>query len=74
MFQNLKNRASAFASKAAAVGAVALGVASQANAAVDVTAVKTAIDDTLTPIGLLGGAVLLVIVGVKTYKWIRRAM
>ena len=40
----------------------------------DVTAVVAAIGDTLVPIGLIGSAVLLVIVGFKVYKWVRRAM
>ena len=43
-------------------------------AAPDVTAVTSAISDTLTPIGAIGAGVLLVIVGIKTYKWVRRAM
>lgn len=40
----------------------------------DVTAVVTAIGATAAPIGAIGAAVLLVLVGIKTYKWIRRAM
>lgn len=52
----------------------ALAMGSASAAAVDVTAVTTAISDTLTPIGAIGAGVLLVIVAVKTYKWIRRAM
>lgn len=71
MFQNLKSGLARYA----AVGMAALGVASQANAAaVDVTAVTTALTDAITPIGLIGAAVLTVLVAVKTYKWIRRAM
>jgi protein-S-isoprenylcysteine O-methyltransferase Ste14 len=27
-----------------------------------------------TPIALIGGAVLLVLVGIKVFKWVRRAM
>lgn len=58
----------------AAGAAAALASGAAAAAPVDVTAVTTAINDTLTPIGLIGAAVLLVLVAVKTYKWVRRAM
>jgi hypothetical protein len=71
MFRNLKSGLARFA----AVGTAALAVAGQASAAApDVTAVTTAIADTLTPIGAIGAGVLLVVVGIKTYKWVRRAM
>lgn len=56
-----------------ATAASALALPASA-AAVDVTAVTTAISDTLTPIGAIGAGVLLVIVAIKTYKWVRRAM
>lgn len=42
--------------------------------AIDVGDAVTAIGAALVPIGLLGGAVLLVVVAIKTYKWVRRAM
>lgn len=50
-----------------------LGAANAAYA-IDVSAVVTEIDGTLAPIGLIGSAVLLVIVAIKAYKWVRRAM
>lgn len=43
-------------------------------AAVDVAAVVTDIGAQLVPVGLIGSAVLLLIVGIKAYKWVRRAM
>lgn len=43
-------------------------------AAVDVAAVVTDIGAQLVPIGLIGSAVLLLIVGIKAYKWVRSAM
>lgn len=43
-------------------------------AAPDVSATVTAIGEAVTPIGLIGGAVLGVLVAVKIYKWVRRAM
>lgn len=54
--------------------ALAAGTAAAAPASIDVTAVTDAIAATLTPIGAIGAGVLLVIVGIKTYKWVRRAM
>lgn len=43
-------------------------------AAVDVADVVTDIGAQLVPVGLIGSAVLLLIVGIKAYKWVRRAM
>jgi uncharacterized membrane protein len=42
--------------------------------AVDVSGVVTEINSAITPIGLIGAAVLLVLVAAKIYKWVRRAM
>lgn len=41
---------------------------------VDVSGVVSQINGAIAPIGLIGAAVLLVLVAVKTYKWVRRAM
>lgn len=58
-----------------AVLALALGIAAPASAAgIDVTSVVTTISDQLTPIGLVGAAVLSLIVAIKAYKWVRRAL
>lgn len=57
---------------AAAVGAMAL--ANNAHAAIDVTGVVSEINDTIAPIGLIGAAVLLVVVAVAAFKWVRRAI
>jgi hypothetical protein len=40
----------------------------------DVTSVVTEIGGTAAPIAAIGAAVLLVFVGIKTFKWVRRAM
>jgi hypothetical protein len=56
-----------------AVGSVLVAGASQA-AAVDVTALVTDIGAQAVPIGLVGGAVLLVYMAVKAFKFIRAAM
>lgn len=55
-------------------GLLLAGFIETASAAVDVTATVTEITGALTPIGLIGVAVLSVIVGIKIYKWVRRAM
>lgn len=60
---------------AAVLGGSALALAAgAANAAVDVAAVTTEISGALAPIGAIGAGVLLVLVAIKTYKWVRRAM
>lgn len=43
-------------------------------AAVDVTAVTTEISGASAPVAAIGAAVLLVLVGIKVFKWVRRAM
>jgi len=59
----------------AAVVAVSSTVAMAApGAAVDVTDTVGTIANQLVPIGLIGAAVLGVVVAIKAYKWIRRAM
>ncbi len=50
------------------------GLASPASAAVDVASVVTEISGAATPIASIGAAVLVVMVGIKVYKWVRRAM
>ena len=60
---------------AALLGTAALATAGSAFAAApDVTGVVTAIGEATTPIAAIGGATLLVIVAIKVYKWVRRAM
>ena len=58
---------------AAALSALAL-TGNLAHAAIDVSGVVTAINDTVAPISLIGGAVLLVVVAVAAFKWVRRAI
>lgn len=55
--------------------AIVLALPTLANAAaVDVSAVVTDITAQNAPIALIGAAVLLLIVGIKAFKWVRRAM
>jgi len=42
--------------------------------AIDVTSIEQKITAQLGPIGLLGAAVLGIIVAIKAYQWVRRAM
>lgn len=58
---------------AAAVAALGLSGAAFA-AAPNVEAVVTEIQGAATPIAAIGAAVLLVMVGIKVFKWVRRAM
>ncbi len=43
-------------------------------AAIDVDAVETDILAQITPVATLGAAVLLLLVAIKAFKWVRRAM
>ena len=56
----------------AVIGAATVATASQA--AIDVSSVVTEVAGTAAPIALIGGAVLLIMVGIAAYKWVRRAM
>lgn len=58
----------------AAVGISSALVAGLSQAAVDVTSVTTAISDAGTAAATVGAAVLVMVVGIKVYKWIRGAM
>lgn len=54
------------------LGLGAMATASQA--AVDVTAVVTEITGASAPVALVAGGVLILLVGIKVYKWVRGAM
>lgn len=58
---------------AAIAAGMALATSAQA-AAIDVTAIVTDIAGQAAPIALIGGAVLLIFVGVKAFKWVRMAL
>lgn len=49
-------------------------LATVSQAAVDVTAVVTEISGAAAPVALIGGGVLVLMVGIKVYKWVRAAM
>lgn len=58
---------------ASALGSLAL-IGNTYAAAVDVAATVTDITAQLAPIGLIATAVLGVFVGLKAFKWVRRAL
>jgi len=58
-------------------GLVAAGVlvaSAASHAAIDVAAVATAISDTVAPITTIGSGVLLILVALKTFQWVRGAL
>lgn len=59
-------------------GLAALGFSGMALAStpsgVDVSAVVSEIQGASAPVAAIGAAVLIVMVGIKVYKWVRRAM
>lgn len=64
-----------FLKKAGVVGGLAAAsVPAFAEGGVDVTAVVAEIAGAAEPIAAIGAAVLLVMVGIKVFKWVRRAM
>lgn len=54
--------------------AAGLMIATTSQAAVVVTDVVTEIQGAAAPIAAIGSAVLLIMVGIKVFKWVRRAM
>lgn len=61
--------------KRAGAGSLALlGAAAAQAAAIDVSDVVTDIGAQVTPIIAIGGAVLLVVVSVKAFRWVRSAL
>ena len=65
-----------FGAVGAAVGAAVAsgGAFAQSTGAIDATAVVSTVTAQLTPIGLVGAAVLGVVVAVKAFKWVRAAL
>ena len=59
----------------ALVAACAMAATASAQAAaIDVGDIVTDIAAQATPIGLIGGAVLVVYVGIKAFRWVRGAL
>lgn len=61
--------------KKAIAGLGAMGAMGLANAAaIDVASVVTDIEAQAGPVALIGAAVLVLVVGVKAFKWVRSAL
>jgi len=54
--------------------ALAVGATASQAAAIDVAATVTDIGAQAAPIALIGGAVLLIMVAVKAFRWVRSAL
>lgn len=65
----MRNRFTALA----VAGLVTAAAAVPAYATINVSDVVTEIQATAAPIGAIGSAVLIVIVAIKAFKWVRRA-
>jgi len=52
----------------------AFALPASASGGIDVSSVTSAINGAAAPIASIGAAVLVILVGVKVYKWIRRAL
>lgn len=73
--QSLKARLAPVAATGSALVAVSGGAfAGGGGGGVDVGDVVSAIQGAAAPIAQIGAAVLIVMVGIKVYKWVRRAM
>lgn len=71
---HLKSKFAAGVAGVTAALSAPFAFASGGGGGVDVGGVVSAIEGASTPIAQIGGAVLLVMVGIKVYKWVRRAM
>ncbi len=60
--------------KAASTGGLLLSAGIASAAGLDVSNVTTAIGDAAAPIAAIGGAVVLIVVGTKVWKWIASAI
>lgn len=74
MQSNTRSKLTAVATGAGAALAAPLAFAGGGSTGVDVSAVVSAIEGAAAPIAAIGAAVLIVMVGIKVYKWVRRAM
>lgn len=69
----MKSKFAALATGASLVPLSGLALAS-GGGGVDVSSVVSGIEAAAAPIAAIGAAVLLILVGIKVYKWVRRAM
>lgn len=74
MLQKFKDKLYAIAPATSLALVAPAAFASGGSGSVDVSGVTSAIEGAAGPIAAIGGAVLIVLVGIKVYKWVRRAM
>lgn len=60
--------------RAVVAGALLAAAGASRAAAIDVSAVVTDIGAQAAPIAQIGAAVLLLVVGIKAFQWVRRAL
>lgn len=72
--QSLKARFAPVAATGTAIVAASGSALASGGGGVDVANVVSAIEGAAGPIAQIGAAVLIVMVGIKVYKWVRRAM
>jgi len=73
----MHNKLKQFRNKAGLAAAIATASGSalaSGGGGVDVSSVVSEIQGAAAPIAAIGAAVLIVMVGIKVYKWVRRAM
>jgi hypothetical protein len=63
-----------YARSLATLALAAAGTGSAMATAVDVTSIVTAIGEQAVPVAAIGAAVLLLFVGIKAFKWVRKAL
>ena len=74
MFQKFRSKAAALFTAFALSLFAPFAMAGGGGGGVDVSGVVSAIEGAAAPIAAIGAAVLIVLVGVKVYKWVRRAL
>lgn len=74
MFQKFRSKFAALTTALTLSLFAPFAMASGGGGGVDVSGVVSAIEGAAAPIAAIGAAVLIVLVGVKVYKWVRRAL
>ena len=69
-----RSKLAAGAAGLSAAAAAPFAMAGGGGGGVDVSSVVSEIQGAAAPIAAIGAAVLIVMVGIKVYKWVRRAM
>lgn len=70
----VKNATFKLSQRAAIVGAAGVALVNNAHAAMDTTGVTTALTDAASAVAVVGAAVLVVYVGIKSFKMVKSAL